>query len=343
MNSCRRWAYVAVSVVLVTLGHAGVGSAGTASFVTGLRYEAAPGETNRVYILEAVLEGFRIIDTTAPVTVGAGCTSVSVNEAFCPSQDYIHTFGVLVSTGDMDDFIKVSLGPEDPYEELVPGYDLARLRGGEGNDELEGGSASNVLDGGPGADTFHPSGSSGDLVDYSSRTNPVAVTLGDDIANDGEVGEGDLILSGIGAVRGGQGADNMSLTRVRRNPYGFFEPVLSGRGGDDVITSSIPRAVLVGDDGNDRLRAYDSLLKGGAGADALISGGLGLLRGGAGADRLFGRSRSSITGPDRMFGDEGPDTFFARDSRRDRADGGPGHDRARVDRFDTIISIAQLF
>ena len=82
---------------------------------------------------------------------------------------------------------------------------LTRLEGGDGNDALYPGSNSSAtLDGGPGADVL-----SGEraTVDYSARTNPLTVTMGDGLANDGEAGENDLISNDISLVLGGSGQD----------------------------------------------------------------------------------------------------------------------------------------
>ena len=47
-------------------------------------------------------------------------------------------------------------------------------------------------------------------------------------------------------------------------------------------------------------------------------------------------------GRDRMIGAGGNDTFYARDGRQDRIDGGPGRDRAFVDRLDHLRRVERV-
>ena len=78
-------------VVLTALSWAGAAQAGTSSFAGGvLSYTAPSGQTNRVFLIseETPVRGIRVIDTGAPVTAGAGCSSVGPNEAFCPTPDF---------------------------------------------------------------------------------------------------------------------------------------------------------------------------------------------------------------------------------------------------------------
>ena len=89
-----------------------------------------------------------------------------------------------------------------------------RIEGGDGNDTLDSGfQFGAVLDGGPGADVFQTSGGT---VDYSSRTNPLTITVGDDLPNDGEAGENDFVPDGVAMIFAGDGADTISLDDGRR-------------------------------------------------------------------------------------------------------------------------------
>ena len=85
-------------------------------------------------------DGFRVIDSGASVTSGAGCASVNAAEAFCPLPGF--ALSIHVVAGDMDDSVLVT-----SYR-----YDMARLEGGDGADELEGGGGTDILDGGEGPD-----------------------------------------------------------------------------------------------------------------------------------------------------------------------------------------------
>jgi serralysin len=60
--------------------------------------------------------------------------------------------------------------------------------------------------------------------------------------------------------------------------------------------------------------------------------------GAAGNDTLTGGG-----GRDVLLGGAGKDTLLARDRLRDTANGGPGDDRARVDRTDVLRSIEKRF
>jgi Ca2+-binding RTX toxin-like protein len=232
------------------------------------------------------------------------------------------------------------------------------LEGGEGTDELQGGQTFNVLDGGQGSDTFRPGlFSFRNVVDYSSRTNPVSATIGDGLANDGEAGEQDLIEDGINEVRGGSGDDTISAHADQ-----FEDFLLLGRGGDDTITVDIGDSLVFGGNGDDTLVADSSphegfFLSGGSGDDVLRGGrGFDDLSGGGDEDRLWSSDGGSIVtggsgadelhgGPDNdsLRGGDGPDTLFARRGKSDSVGGGDGHDRARVDHLDRLQSIEELF
>jgi hypothetical protein len=127
-----------IAATLGALTWAGAAQAGTFA-LTGedLSYVAPSGETNRVFLIheEKPVRGFRLIDTGAPVTAGAGCSSVGPNEAFCPTPDFVHH--ILVSLDDEDDYVNTSASSSS----------LTRLEGGDGNDALYSGfNSSATLD-----------------------------------------------------------------------------------------------------------------------------------------------------------------------------------------------------
>lgn len=98
---------------------------------------------------------------------------------------------------------------------------------------------------------------------------------------------------------------------------------IAGTRRDDVLTGTPGRDVICGLGGDDVLRGR---------------GGNDVLRGGGGADRLVGGK-----GRDAFDGGRGADFLLARDRRAELVDGGPGRDRARVDRgLDRLRSIAEL-
>jgi hypothetical protein len=109
----------------------------------------------------------------------------------------------------------------------------------------------------------------------------------------------------------------------------------------DVLRGTSGRNVICGRGGNDRLygNGGNDLLRGQGGTDKLYGGaGIDRLDGGLGADVLNGNG-----GKDQERGGGGADTFYARDGLRDALVGGPGRDRARADRVDSLSGIERRF
>jgi Ca2+-binding RTX toxin-like protein len=160
-------------------------------------------------------------------------------------------------------------------------------------------------------------------------------------------GNGDDVLSyagtGSGFLFGDDGDD--TLTADSGDDDG-----LDGGPGDDRFTDGAAKGRLLGGDGQDILRgggARDCLL-GGAGVDALNGdAGSDLLHGGTGNDVLRGSDGNDVLkgagGFDSMFGGSGKDGFASRDDHADKLSGGPGLDRAFLDRtLDTRVGIETL-
>jgi hypothetical protein len=102
-------ALLLVTLSLGALIQVGPASAGTAFSNLGtLTYEADPGETNRVYLVEGPINKWRVVDTSATVTAGTDCTAVNVHEALCGG---FYGADIRVSLGDLDDFVSVSGDP----------------------------------------------------------------------------------------------------------------------------------------------------------------------------------------------------------------------------------------
>ena len=352
-------------IALVMVVHPASASAGTVTLIDdSLVYEAAAGEANRITVIATqgtdTLE-LRVIDTTAQVTASAGCTSINATEAACLDPTPNSGLESLrVSAGDLGDFIQISTG----------WYRTARVEGGDGADELAGGyGPENFLDGGEGADeltpyrspvlfvtTFLDGGAGPDvffgagggrrlpIVDYSSRTNPVTVTVGDGLANDGELGEGDLVEGNV-SVWGGQANDTISGSDAREfsalglggddtlTVNGGGAGSLKGGSGDDMLVDALQsgtqRVFMRGGGGDDQIVGAlpEDTVQGGEGNDTIAGGeGSDWLSGGPGADRVNGGPRRDV-----LHGDAGPDTLFARDGVADFVYGGQGHDRGRVD------------
>ncbi len=160
-------------------------------------------------------------------------------------------------------------------DSLIGGAADDELFGGIGNDWFDGGSApagSDAFDGGEGVDT----------IDFSSRTKPLVITLGEG-KNDGEAGEKSDIKDSVENVYGGQATNDISGGDADNHIWGGPEAdVLSGGAGDDTLTGGAGDDTLSGGPGNDYLYGEegDDDLQGGEGDD--------LLDGFEGADTLNG-------------------------------------------------------
>jgi Ca2+-binding RTX toxin-like protein len=126
-------------------------------------------------------------------------------------------------------------------------------------------------------------------------------------------------LGGNDRITGGGGADVIYA--------GPGDDIVHGGPGNDTISGGAGADELYGDAGDDRV-------SGDAGSDRLF--------GGAGADTLLGLAGNDVLlggiGRDRLLGGVGNDVIFARDGRRDIVDGGPGRDRATLDRSLDVAS-----
>ena len=128
----------------------------------------------------------------------------------------------------------------------TPGADA--LYGLAGNDRLDGGGGDDDLDGGPGADDLR-GGAGVDGVVYGGRGAAVAVTL-DDVADDGEAGEGDNVHADVEQVYGGDGGDRLNGSARAE--------LIDGGGGDDSIVDGGGADRVYGGAGNDALTTFDS-------------------------------------------------------------------------------------
>ena len=161
-------------------------------------------------------------------------------------------------------------------ENDVIGTDIENLTGSAFADTLTGGTSANVLTGLAGDDTLNGGlgadnlngGADTDTVTYINSASPVTANL-DGIANDGSVGENDVIGTDIENLTGSAFADTLTGSTNAN--------VLTGDTGDDTIHGGDARDILNGDAGND-------ILDGGLGADTL--------NGGTGSDTADYSSRS---------------------------------------------------
>lgn len=379
----RRRAAVLPIAVLAAVGAAGLvpspAHAASGVSVTGgqLQVTAQAGKDNRITI-QLSATGFTVIDTGDAVTPGAGCTTVAVNRVSCGSAGVTR---VVVNSGDGNDVIDArttvratvnagsgvdqvlgSSGSDiidggDGHDNLNGGDGGDRLIGGTGRDLLTGGPSRDIMDGGPETDIF-VGGDGFDEVTYESRLVAVQADP-DDVADDGQAGEGDNIRADVEEIIGGAGNDVLTGNAGANR--------LVGRGGQDTLQGLAGNDRLIGGDGNDLLVGSDGDddLDGQAGTDS-FSGGAGrdeaqygsatagvrvdldnvaddgqpgeaenirsdiedvsgsqsndLLTGNALSNRLFGGG-----GLDTLNGGDGTDSLFG-DSGADRLDGGPGVD-----------------
>jgi Ca2+-binding RTX toxin-like protein len=154
-------------------------------------------------------------------------------------------------TGTSGDDVICGLGGNDKLFGLG-GDDI--VSGGPGDDTLVGGADDDVLQGGDGAD----------IADYSTATQPVAVTVGAG-ADDGVTGEADDVQIDVERVKGGSADDHLIAgTRGAR---------LIGFAGADTLRGGPANDTLEGRDGADELEGGDGndKLVGGDGADSHLA------------------------------------------------------------------------
>jgi Ca2+-binding RTX toxin-like protein len=237
-----------------------------------------------------------------------------------------------------------------------------RLVGGGGNDTITGLSGDDVLDGGLGTDQLI-GGDGIDTADYAGRTDALIIKL-DGIANDGKVGENDLIAADVENASGGNGNDKITGNGGAN--------VLNGAGGNDSLDGGLGKDVLVGGAGvdtadystrtvalnvsldnvandgaageADNVRNDVENITGGSAADTLTGSAFSnVLIGNGGDDKLYGLGgNDSLTGgagADQLFGGDGNDTLFAKDGVKDLLDGGLGTDTAQRDAVDPAVGV----
>jgi Ca2+-binding RTX toxin-like protein len=145
--------------------------------------------------------------------------------------------------GDGDDTLRggdLGLVGADGADDLDGGGGADALEGGPGNDRLDGGEGADRISGGEGRDT----------ADYGLRAAAVTVTL-DDVANDGEAGEGDGIGRDVESVVGSAAPDTITGDNQAST--------LDGGSGEDVIDGGAGTDQLAGGTGADVLRSRDGV------------------------------------------------------------------------------------
>ncbi len=289
---------------------------------------------------------------------GSGsCDAGAYETTFCGAQA-VNSLGSAT-----DDFLSappsplVSLGLEGA-DYLLGGGAADALCGNGGEDRIRGNGGADLIDGGPGVDA----------VDYGNAAGPVAVFF-DGIANDGEAGENDTLLS-IESVVGGDFGDLIVADNARNGVLGGpgndqiaglgEADSLEGQAGNDTISGGGDADLLGGGDGNDSLSGEDGGdkldggkanddLDGGPGADRLAGGdgndtltggdGKDSLDGGGGKDKLDGGGDNDYLdggpGKDVLVGGDGNDTLVGGPSK-DKIRCGGGRDKVIADKKDKV-------
>ena len=216
--------------VIAMLAVAGTASASTVAVNRAgvLRLDARFGEVNGVTLREGSPLGTYVIDDSAGLTAGSGCAQVSTSRAQCLIVD--------ASGAALINSVVLNLGNRNDTSDVFTsfGFTPVEVDGGFGDDVLSGSSVDGYAAyGGPGDDTIDRVATNGDPVDIDGG-------FGDDTVST-------IALVGSGSIRGGFGADRLTLA-------GFTFATIEGGPGPDVITGAgTVLAPVFGGFGNDTI------------------------------------------------------------------------------------------
>ena len=209
-----------------------------------VRYDAAPGEVNRVTAsYDDLTNTFTLSDPGAEITLegedAQRCTRTSGKVTCTHVNDRVYywfefnlgdgddsgvmngTEGFMTLDGDAGDDTLTQVG--DQRTTLLGGEGADRLAGGLGDDTLWGGLGADLIDGRGGFDEVP-----GEYHYYSpeleTRSTGIDVSL-DGVANDGVAGEGDNVLGSNERIQGTRFADVLT--------GGAGNETLEGMAGDD--------------------------------------------------------------------------------------------------------------
>ena len=242
-NPVRRLLLTALTVVATLLII--VPATATAATLTPGAFVAGAGETNDVTVTDGGAT-HTWVDTGATILAAGGCVPAGVN----PPGTTITCAAAFETTlllSDMND--------QTRFDGAFP--NLISQSGGPGDDRLRGGAATSENDmfGDAGADVLEGGAGAHDRANYGVSTNDVAVSL-NDLADDGESGENDNVLSSVENVVTGSGNDTVAGNAVANQiDTGTGNDVVAGGAGDDNLLAGEGADTLDGGDGNDAMTA----------------------------------------------------------------------------------------
>jgi Ca2+-binding RTX toxin-like protein len=267
----------------------------------GVDYAAGSGEANNVTFTVAS----ELVGSDAVNIADAGATITPLWPPFhwngCQANP-LRAGVVSCALENSDSSVSARLGDLNDRFSMDLGGRRTAVDGGTGDDTLVGGSVADLLEGSDGADVLtgrggsdiHSGGPGTDTADYSARSAPVTVTLNTAsawwwLADDGQAGELEHVLTDVENVSGGSGDDT-----------------LRGSDGANTLVGNAGNDTLKGGAGNDDLRGSggDDMLDG---EDASDMAGSDRLDGGSGDDMIFARDGEH----DRIDCGSGSDTVYA--------------------------------
>lgn len=140
-----------------------------------LRFSAGTSATNRLTITLSAGK-YTLLDLGAPISAGAGCTSVRYDTVTCPATGISL---ITVNLSDQSDSATIN-APSPAQIDGGSGNDT--LRGGSGADELLGGDGNDTLVGGLGVDTLE-GGAGNDTLLAQDGIVDAAIDCGDGAAD----------------------------------------------------------------------------------------------------------------------------------------------------------------
>jgi Ca2+-binding RTX toxin-like protein len=156
----------------------------------------------------------------------------------------------------------VCIGNHRPAATIIGGAGDDSLSGGNGNDKIDGGAGNDylfgrngndTLDGGTGGDEIL-GGNDIDTVDYSSRTAPLYVGIGEH-ADDGEAGEHDNVRGDVEVIVGGKGNDLLGTIYHDGRPL----ELIGGQGTDTLGGIEGADKLMMGTRDMDKLPQVDAI------------------------------------------------------------------------------------